>query len=71
MNRFNVYKIEKSEAFIPLTLDLFSKNVDNVYELQQDCSTIKSVLLYLGQKSHLLQYYNIIGTRKNNSIKDN
>ncbi|XP_060837066.1 uncharacterized protein LOC132919452 isoform X1 [Rhopalosiphum padi] len=34
---FNVYKVEKSETVLPLTLELFKKSESSVYSLQQQC----------------------------------
>lgn len=35
--RFNVYKVEKSETVLPLTLELFKKSESSVYVLHQQC----------------------------------
>ncbi|CAI6365066.1 unnamed protein product [Macrosiphum euphorbiae] len=39
---FNVYKVEKSETVLPLTLELFKKSESSVYVLHQQCSSSSS-----------------------------
>lgn len=46
-NRFTVYKVDKSQTLLPLTLELFGKDEKNAYIISQERTSTMLVNLYL------------------------